>query len=146
MTGVRYRQAQQHLPPAINQQQHYNMIPDLCISALSCCPKHKYYSVAATAQWFLEGQRWYGAKGFQKAVASFAPSDLDVVSRSVIICGICYHHTLRVFFLNRRVYEDNPQSVPVASISIPHAQMGALFRVVDCLSSAYQAKSESATA
>lgn len=46
--------------------------------------KHKYYSVAATAQWFLEGQRWYGAKGFQKAAASFAPGDLDVVSQSLM--------------------------------------------------------------
>lgn len=44
------------------------------------CAKQKY-SVAATAQWFLEGSRKYGAKGFANACASFSPGDLDVVSR-----------------------------------------------------------------
>lgn len=42
--------------------------------------KPKYYSVAATAQWFLEGSLKYGTKGFKNAAASFAPRDLDVVS------------------------------------------------------------------
>ncbi|CAM9756681.1 unnamed protein product [Scytosiphon promiscuus] len=45
-----------------------------------------YYSVAATAQWFLEGSRKYGAKGFRNAAASFAPSDLDVNMRSKVAC------------------------------------------------------------
>eukprot|EP00903_Cladosiphon_okamuranus_P011221 g10587.t1 len=47
---------------------------------------HKYYSVAATAQWFLEGQRWYGAKGFRKAAASFTAGDLDVNMSSKVAC------------------------------------------------------------
>ncbi|CAM9933418.1 unnamed protein product [Ectocarpus sp. 12 AP-2014] len=44
------------------------------------------YSVAATAQWFLEGSRKYGAKGFANACASFSPGDLDVNMRSKVAC------------------------------------------------------------
>lgn len=50
-----------------------------CPFVLAAQQKHKYYSVAATAQWFFEGQRRYGTKGFKNAAASFAPGDLDVV-------------------------------------------------------------------
>lgn len=48
--------------------------------------------MAATAQWFLEGSRKYGAKGFRNAAASFAPHDLDVVSvreMSVVFAARC---------------------------------------------------------
>ncbi|CAN0002459.1 unnamed protein product [Pylaiella littoralis] len=44
------------------------------------------YSVAATAQWFLEGSRKYGTKGFKNAAASFSPADLHVNMHGKVAC------------------------------------------------------------
>jgi dehydrogenase/reductase SDR family member 12 len=67
------------------------------------------YSAAAVTQWYLEGSRLYGGKGFEMASRRFRPSDLSDMSGKVVLItgankGIGYAAATSIARLNAKVY------------------------------------------